>query len=642
MAKDPFRYFRPEARELSEQLGRGARELERAGGGTPAEVARLLRVAHTLKGAARVVRQAAIAEAAHAIEDALAPSREQGGVTAAQVATMTAMIGVITRALDELDGPRDDAASPAPGGEPTPAPVASIRTDLADLDLLLDGLAECRIAIDAIHRVLDDGLIDPDAERVLRRHSDHLARELRQIRETGEHLRLTSAAVLFEPLDRVAQDAARALDRRVVFEGRSADLRIDAAVLDDLLPALVQLVRNAVAHGIEPPAARIAAGKTAEGHIVLAVQRRGRHASFVLRDDGRGVDLAAVRAAISRRSGGTAVIDDSTHDLLDLLMRGGVSTAASVDQVSGRGVGLDVVRATASRLGGTSKMTTRVGAGTSVELTVPLALAAVEMLVVEADGTNATLPVEAIRGTLRIDPSGLSATAGGSAVIHDGQVVPFLPLSQALRSRVAARPRPWTGIVVEADDARAVLGVDRLLGTASVVLRPLPELAPADPVVAGASLDDAGVPLLSLDPSGLVAAARRPRTGETTTRASRAPILVVDDSLTTRMLEQSILEAAGWEVELAASGEEGLVAARARPHALFLVDIEMPGIDGFMFVEHVRADPSLAHVPTVLVTSRSASEDRRRGHEVGAQGYIVKSEFDQRELCALIDRLVQP
>jgi two-component system chemotaxis sensor kinase CheA len=641
MAKDPFRYFRPEARELCDQLARGAHELESSGGGSATVVARLLRIAHTLKGAARVVRQIPIADAAHLIEDTLAPSREGGAVTSGQLGEIARLLGVIRRALDELDSPRDSMPTTAPATEPVIAsPIASVRTDLADLDVLLDGIAECRIALDGMRRVLDAGGVAADVERALRRHAEQLARELRQMRETGEQLRLGSAAALFEPLERVAKDAARSVGARVVFEGHCANLRMDAVVLDAVLPALVQLVRNAVAHGIEPPAARVAAGKAAEGRIVLTIERRDRRARFSLHDDGRGVDVRAARAAIARRSGADSVAGRSDDEVLGLLMRGGVSTAPSVDQVAGRGVGLDVVRDVVERLGGTSTMHSPAGAGTTVEIMVPLALASVEVLVVESEGAVATLPVAALRGTQRVDVSDPSVTASGRAIVHDGQVIPFLPLSRVLRDRGHARPRSWTAVVVESGDGRAAIGVDRLVGTASVVLRPLPALALADTVIAGASLDDAGVPVISLEPAGLVAAARRSDHGQEVAPLPRAPILVVDDSMTTRMLEQSILEAAGWDVDLAASGEEGLVAARARAHALMLVDVEMPGIDGFTFVEHVRADPALAHVPVVLVTSRSAPEDRKRGRDVGAQGYVVKSEFDQRDLCALIDRLV--
>jgi two-component system chemotaxis sensor kinase CheA len=169
---------------------------------------------------------------------------------------------------------------------------------------------------------------------------------------------------------------------------------------------------------------------------------------------------------------------------------------------------------------------------------------------------------------------------------------------------------------------------------------PLPELAPASAIVAGAALDAGGHPMLVFDPDPLVAAARRAVTAPAEPLAPARPVLVVDDSLTTRMLEQTILESAGYTVEVASSGEEALVKARTTPYALVLVDVEMPGMDGFTLIERLRVDPGLRHVPAILVTSRAAAEDRQRGVAVGAQDYIVKDEFDQGVLLDRIRALV--
>ncbi|HUQ07299.1 MAG TPA: response regulator [Kofleriaceae bacterium] len=643
MAKDPYRYFRVEARELADQLAHGSLALEKAGGGSAADVARLLRVAHTLKGAARVVRQTRMADAAHALEDVLEPFRDTGAVGRAEIDALLHHVDAIVAALADVAAP-PDAAKPAastPELAPLPVPdeVATVRAELRELDTLLDGLAECRALLDSHERRVA-GVADRDLELELRRGVEQLGRELRQVRDLAEQLRLVAAAALFDPLERIARDTARRTGAQVRVETRGGELRLDTGLLDAVLPALVQLVRNAVAHGLEPPAARAAAGKPTEGRITVDVSRRGQRVVFSVADDGRGIDVAAVRAA-AQRGGALAGGHEPEHDeLLALLLRGGLSTASTVTDISGRGVGLDIVRVVAERLGGKARIATRAGAGTSFELAVPLSLAAVESLVIEAGGATSTIPLDAVRATLRTEPTA-TGLAGNAAVIHEGRVIPFLPLARALRGSATRTSGAWTTLVVDSGGERAAVGVDRLLGSASVVMRPLPRYAPADPLVAGASLDHAGVPQLALDPAGVVAAAHRAVPDARPVTTARLPILVVDDSLTTRMLEQSILEAAGWDVDLATSGEEGLEVARSRPHALILVDVEMPGIDGFTFVEEVRADPLLAQTPAILVTSRNAPEDRRRGRDAGAQGYVVKSEFDQNELCALIDRLVR-
>jgi two-component system chemotaxis sensor kinase CheA len=195
--------------------------------------------------------------------------------------------------------------------------------------------------------------------------------------------------------------------------------------------------------------------------------------------------------------------------------------------------------------------------------------------------------------------------------------------------------------VLRSGEALAAFGVDRICGVQTLVVRPLPAVCRAVREVGGAALDAEGNPWLMLDPAGLLAAVGAIRGGiALEERASRPPVLVIDDSLTTRMLEQSILESAGFDVEVAVSAEDGLDRARRERFGLFLVDVEMPGMDGFAFIERTQGDPALRDIPAILVTSRNAAEDRRRGEQVGARGYIVKSEFNQDELLERIRNLM--
>jgi two-component system, chemotaxis family, sensor kinase CheA len=476
-------------------------------------------------------------------------------------------------------------------------------------------------------------------DRSLPTKADRLARELEQVRAAAERLRLVPAAILFPVLERTAWDVARAQGKQVNFDSSAPGIRLDAHIVAAVQGALVQLVRNAVAHGIEPSAERVRAGKPAEGQVSVVVTRDGRRVTFACHDDGRGIDEGAVRRAARDRGQDVDGIDRA--GLVDLLFQGGISTAGQLTEVSGRGVGLDVVREVAERLGGTAATRPRPGGGTTFELVVPLAMAAIEGLQVEAGGAVATIPLDAVRRTLRLAGDRVVRSDGGEAVVDGSDVIPFLPLAPLLGGAAPSRAQSWSAVIVQTPGGDAAVGVDRLVGTGTVVVRPLPPLATSVAAVAGASLDGEGNPRLFLDPGGLVAAARR-RTSAAGTDAppTRLPVLVIDDSLTTRMLEQSILDSAGYDVDTAASAEEGLVKAAARRYALFLVDVEMPGIDGFTFIERTQADPTLRDVPAILVTSRNAPEDLRRGQEVGAKGYVVKSEFDQVALLDHIRRLV--
>ena len=702
MAQDPYRYFRVEARDLLEQMGRGVLDLER---GPSAElVARLLRLAHTLKGAARVVKQRAMADHAHSFEEVLGPHRASGGpVARPDIDALLTHLDFLTGALAVLDGPpaapagtaaaspaapASPATSPRLDAPPSPSrleePARAHRPDSDDLSELLDGIGEIHAQIGGLRRIvagIDDArsqLSALSAPRATRRAGpaglppggtrdvparghldelersvdrlrdslstalDQLERETAQTRETAERMRLVAAEALFTPLQRTVRDTAVAVGRSVAFVGSGGDVRLDPVALSAVQAALVQLVRNAVAHGIERPDQRQAAGKAPEGRVTVTVQRRQAKVLFTCADDGAGVDVAAVRR-IARQRGLLTGGDETTREpeLLALLLRGGISTSTAVTEVSGRGVGLDVAREAAAELGGALAIESRPGAGTTVTLTIPALLAAVPALIVDSAGTKAAIPLDAVRGALRVEPGDVARRPDGDALIHEGRVIPLVPLSSSLglsAERDAARNGGRrSALVVEGrNGARAAISVDRLLGTATVVSRPLPARAVASPVVAGAWTDADGTPQLVLDPAVLIDLAALRKIGEEATPMRIPPILVIDDSLTTRMLEQSILESAGYEVELAASAEEGLEKAGKTRYALFLVDIEMPGIDGFTFVERTRRDPVLREIPAILVSSRSAPEDLQRGKDVGAADYVVKGAFDQG---ALLDRI---
>jgi two-component system chemotaxis sensor kinase CheA len=578
----------------------------------------------------------------------------------------------------------EPAAAVAKGEEVTRSPshtesAPAARGATADVDELLDAVGEAHArfaplrtggqSLDQLTRsaeALADQLrvgrtaAHTDAARVVaarlaaelgalgRRITDtveQVERELDEVRGRAERLRLVSASSIFTGLHRAVRDAADAQGKRVRFEGRGGDLRLDPQVLALASNALLHVVRNAVAHGIEADEDRLAAGKPVEGKVVVAVERRGRYVAFRCTDDGRGFDLAAVRRTAEERGllmpGGTPP-DEQT--LVELVLRGGISTSPTVTEVSGRGIGLDVARDVADQLGGEVSVRTEAGLGASIELVLPLALMSLHGLIVEAAGTVATVPLDAVRTCVRLLPEQAAAAAVTGKMAHDGEAIPFLPLARALYAgtTVPEGGGPTVAVIVGLDGEAVAVGVDRLAGTSTLVVRPLPDLAPAAPVIGGVSMDLDGNPRLVLDAQGLVAETLRLGSGGAAPAepVPRLPILVVDDSLTTRMLERSILESAGYEVDLAASGEEGLDRARSRRYGLYLTDIDMPGIDGFTFVAETRADPELAGVPAILVSSRASAEDRQRGVAVGASAYVVKGEFNQEELLAHIRRLV--
>lgn len=686
MAKDPYRYFRVEARELIEGLTQGVLELEK-GAAAADVIPRLLRLAHTLKGAARVVKQSSIAEHAHKLESLLTTHRGDGAtpLAAERASELLRLLDEMTVLLQSLEpsDPRSDATRTADA-----APeelLETVRVEIREMDVLLRGLSEAAVNVGGVRRSLGTTDRLRDLTRLLSEHlgprpgenetnvltamvrarslADELRSELEkfarglgadverlegglsEIHDVAHRLRLVPAHTVFPALDRSVRDAAHGVGKQVDFEAQGGEVQLDAHVLASLRDALMHAVRNAVTHGIETGAERSKAGKPARGRVRLSVERRGSRVSFLCQDDGRGVDLEAVRAAAVKQGlvSPMAAQKLDPNEVLALLRKGGLTTSASVTELSGRGIGLDVVRATTSRLKGDFHIRSELGRGTTIEVQVPVSIASIQGLLVEVSGSAAVIPLDSVRETLRVNATAIARSSGSQSIVHNGQVIPFLPLDKTLRRPTSAnrRRRTWSAVVVRGGSHEVAVGVDRLLGTANIVMRALPPVMEVDPVVAGASLDAEGNPQLVLDPSGLIAAAEH---GLQVVRDEpvpvRAPVLVVDDSLTTRMLEQSILESAGYEVELAVSAEDALEKARRRLYCLFVVDVEMPGMDGFAFVTETRADPALRDIPAILVTSRNAPEDRRRGEQVGAQAYIVKSEFDQGLLLKTIRRLV--
>jgi two-component system chemotaxis sensor kinase CheA len=675
MAQDPFKYFRLEARELLDRFGKTILEFER-GRADAGQLQILLRLAHTLKGAARVVKQPEIADRAHRIEDILGPYREgPDNLPSTVVAELLAH-------LEEIDG-RVRALTPAEPpasaqGYAVDDNLKAVQADLSEIDNLIEGVAETHTLLGALRRsgraaeqarhlasLLFEqiGPRESQGDHVgrttqmagtaeeLRRSLTHLERdvvaavdqidrELRQLREAAEQLRLVPASNLMVLLERTVRDAAGSLAKRATFEARGGELRIDAYVLSVVQPALIQIVRNAMAHGIENEDERTAKGKPASGRIVVAVSHQDGKLAFSCEDDGRGVDLEAVRRAAARRGLSKREAEGlSPDDLVRLLLKGGLTTSDSVTPIAGRGIGLDIVREAAARLDGSVGFRTD-HRGTRFDLVVPMSLASMDALVVDAGGTTVAIPLGAVRGAVRLANGEVSWNKTKATVIHDGVAYPFLSLTAALRGKAGSPGRAWQGFLVAGPGGMAVAGADRLVGISRVVTRPLPQLAPASRIVSGAWFDAQGNPQLALDPAGLVAAARRGLAGESEPVSAAHSVLVVDDSLTSRMLEQSILESAGFDVDTAASAEEALEAARRRKYALFLVDVEMPGMTGFDFVERIRADAALRDIPAIMITSRSSAEDFARGQQAGAQGYMVKSEFDQVRLLTLIRSLL--
>lgn len=691
MAEDPYKYFRIESHDLVNALGQGVLLLEK-GGNTKELVTRLLRQAHTLKGAARIVKQPRISDLSHAVEEILSPYREGlQPIPHERFNELLRLLDSIAACVRSLNEPEAEPSPPVSQSEPsaTAAPAEdrfeTVRMETRDMDSFLSEISQAGVHVSALRREsttigqsvqmaatliqrassvidLDKDSAAASAQRIastahelrssLRRLQrtldsgiEQAERELAKALDRACDLRLQPASTIFPSLERAARDAAESLDKDITFVTSGGEHRLDAHVLRAVRDALVHVVRNAVAHGIEPAASRVAAGKPPAGRIELHVDRRTNHAIFTCIDDGQGIDIDEVRRIAVER--GAVSSAEAQHwdrrRAMEYVLGGGVSTKRSVTQVSGRGIGLEVLRDTVAWLKGQVTAHSEPSGGMTLQISVPISLESLAVLEVEAGGATVSIPFDAIQIALRVANGDIARSPQGSSILHEGNATPFLPLAQLLRPQMApaASPRFWSVIIVQSGGAKAAIGVERVLRRASVVVRPLPAGVGKCDLLTGASFDSQGNPQLVLDAAGVIAAVagRRVDLPEERPPAKR-PVLVIDDSLTTRMLEQSILETAGFEVDLAVSGEQGLEKARQRRYCLFVVDVEMPGMSGFRFIELTQADFELRAIPAILVTSRSAAEDRLHGERVGARAYMVKSDFDEGQLLGTIRRLI--
>ncbi|TMK51057.1 MAG: response regulator [Actinobacteria bacterium] len=471
-----------------------------------------------------------------------------------------------------------------------------------------------------------------------------LSRTLNDLQERTMRTRMVPVTTMTDQLHRAVRDVARTLGKDVAWEVLGGDTELDRGVLRQLSDSLLHLVRNAVDHGVETPEERLAAGKPAQARIVLHAMQLGSEVVIAVTDDGHGIDVDRVRSQAERQGVETAGLND--EEALQLVFRSGLSTARFVSDISGRGVGLDVVEASVRAVRGRIEVRSAAGKGTEFRLIVPISLAVLPCLVVAAGGQEFALPLHSVT-LAQADGAGTAHAEERSALWIGGLPVVVSSLAGALGMPSTAPGGPV--VVLESGSRRYGFQVDALVGQRDVVVKDLGQLLPRLGVVRGAGVDPDGSVLVVLDAAGLIDRAWQSRPAPAAAPPdSAAPeppppgggILVVDDALTVRELQRSILERAGYRVRLASDGTEALATLIGEPADLVLTDVEMPRLDGFGLTEAIRSHPALANTAVLILSSRASDEDRLRGMESGADGYIVKSAFDERGLLTAVERLL--
>jgi len=455
-------------------------------------------------------------------------------------------------------------------------------------------------------------------------------------------------STLLEIFPKMVRDLARDRGKEVAFTVRGSEIEIDRRILEEMKDPLVHLVRNSIDHGIETPQERKEAGKPARATIAIAITPRdGSKVELTVSDDGKGISLKEVRAAV-RRMGVVAsrkVDELSQEELLSFLFVSGISTSATVDEISGRGLGLAIVREKVERLSGTLTVETREGEGTVFRMTLPLTVSSFRVVLVRLAERFFAFPAAHVEQVARVKASDIATAEGKELIRFKGRIVPLVRLA-ALLGVPADPPGERVQVVVATMAEKAVAyQVDEVLNEQEVLAKNLGLQISRLPNITGATILGSGnvVPILNV--SDLTSSATKGELG----RAAPAPAprsdevktgLVAEDSITSRTLLKNILEGAGYRVSTAVDGVDAFSQLKSGGFDFLVSDVDMPRMNGLDLTAKVRGDHELADLPVILVTSLDSPRDRERGMDVGASAYIVKSRFDQSDLLEALRRLV--
>jgi chemotaxis protein histidine kinase CheA/ActR/RegA family two-component response regulator len=576
---------------------------------------------HTLKGEAKMLGLAALSAAAHAIEEKLQPLASGSAIGDAKLAECLRELAALHQALEgSLAGTSHDAQPKEPASSTRWVQVPAER-----VDAVCEKLIALNGEITQLQSHLAKGTKDRDRE--LREGIARCRTKLADVTSDAWSLRMVPVHPTLDSLARHAEALAEEHGKRMQAVVESGGVQIERGILDALWDPLLHLVRNAVDHGLEDG-----------GTVELLAQPRGSDVELIVADDGRGVDLAQVRAvAVARGLFSAQDIATQTEEaILELLFCPGFSTRAAVTETSGRGVGLDVVRRKVEGLGGAVTLRSSFGHGSEFRLVVPAMLAQEHVLVIGVGHALYGISSRHIVNLLDERDAVRVQTLLGPRLRVGGEDLPLQRLADVLGEPNDGATRRI--VIVQANGGRWAFGVSEVVGEFDLLRRSADTLVQSlGAVSASACLDD-GRLVMILRTAELTRRAQRPTAQEAAAPARAVRVLVVDDSPIIRDLVREVLHGAGYEVSTAGDGEAALALVERDAPELVLSDVEMPKMGGFELLAHIRRRTD--RLPVVMLTTRGSAEDRRRASSLGANAYVIKSDFEGPALLAAVERLV--
>ncbi len=488
-----------------------------------------------------------------------------------------------------------------------------------------------------------------EMDLMLKRMRDHHAgseRLINEIQDVSMRMRMVPLRIIFDAYPRAVRDLAKSLDKKIRLEIEGGGTELDRRMVEKLNEPMIHLLRNAIDHGIEPPQQRRESGKPEEGRLVIRASNEGHAILIQIEDDGQGIPFDKIKQRALQKNLIKSVEDWdrlSEGERIQLIFLPGFSTSDLITDISGRGYGMDIVKSSIEKLKGSISVESKGGVGTRISIHLPLTVTSLRALFVRCGDHRFAIPITSVYQTLRITAADRTEVVGKFALRIRNQLIPLVALSDVMELPGVGAPEGEEQFVVIVQDGseRSAMIVDDVMDERDVIVKSLPaHMARIRHVSSATIAADQNIVLLLHVPDIVAATKEGKVRAEAVKRKEKQTILVVDDSLNTREVEKTILQAYGYEVDTAKDGMEALEKLKAREFQLVVTDVEMPLMDGFTLTARIKEESSYRHIPVVIVTSRESMEDKRRGVEVGANAYIIKGSFDQNNLIHTVESLI--
>ncbi|MEO5968864.1 MAG: response regulator [Bdellovibrionia bacterium] len=663
------------------------------------------RMAHSLKGASRVVDYNEVMTFAHSLETLFAKARK--GELLLDKEILSSIHSTLNSIETSIEATRQNKSSSVTNTKPVDQPVESLRLNATHLDQILSTAGEfitskrnqtetstqltkagriirgmekewsfCRKLNAAQLRQLtlvpEFGGISQyfhSVERGLRslsrqvrqvsklhqRNSWELRRMSEQLQEDVQHARMVPAQSVFEGFHKMTHDLATDTRKQIGFRAIGLEIEADRLVLQALKDPVMHLLRNSISHGVESPEERARAGKPTTAQVILRIESNRGLLKVYIEDDGNGINYEKIkqRAIQEKLVTAEAVNSVDPSQLTELMFRPGFSTANEISDISGRGMGLSVVQETVKRLRGQIEIVSTPGQKTTFVLSIPIKLSTHRVLIVSIGNQIFGIPSYGIERVLKIEKDELQAIGGKPVLMLNDKPLSFVGLGDLIGTSDASIQlngkvgKTISVVILKSGGKRLALAVDSFLNERETLIQDLQSFTLANLIYINGvmNLED-GTLCIVLNPIELVDSFKEKnqipsfKSETESNQILQKRILVVDDSITTRTLEKSILEAKDFHVTLAIDGVEALELLTTDAFDLIISDVEMPRMDGFTLLKEIKGNPRLAKIPVIMVTSVANAADQERGLHLGAYAYLIKQKFDQNALLETIGQIL--